>query len=93
MSAKGVDAEEDRGGIKASLLHVLGEESRKLYITLFLFRKKKTCAKRKMNRKVYIMGETNILHSSVSSIGWERRRGALYINTESFKYGMETKRS
>jgi len=82
------------GGIKASLLHVLGEESRKLYITLFLFRKKKTCAKRKMNRKFYIVGRTNILHSSVSSIGWERRRrGALCINTESFKYGMENKRS
>jgi len=32
MSAKGVDAEEDRGGIKASLLHVLGEVNRNLYI-------------------------------------------------------------
>jgi hypothetical protein len=32
MSAKGEDAEEDRGGIKASLLHVLGEVNRNLYI-------------------------------------------------------------
>jgi len=69
---------------------------RKLYITLLLFRKKKTCVKEKikeMDRKVYITGKTNILHSSVSSIGWERQRGALYIYTESFKYGMENKRS
>jgi len=45
-------------------------------MTLFLFRKKKTCAKRKMNRKVYKGAEVNILHSSiVSTIGWERGKG------------------
>jgi len=51
VPAKGVDAEGDRGEIKASLLHVLGEESRNLYITLFLFTKhflskERTCAKK-----------------------------------------------
>ena len=40
--------------------------NRKAYITLFLFAKKKTCAKRKMNRKLYIARKTNGLHSSIS---------------------------
>ena len=50
-------------------------------MTLFLFlQKRKPVLKEKkeneMNRKAYIVGRRNILHSSiVSTIGWERGKG------------------
>ena len=57
------------------------KKNRKAYITLFLFTKKKTCAKRKNNRKFYIRGRRKVLHSSISDGSAEER----YINTENNK--------
>jgi len=53
-------------------------KDRKFYKTLFLFRKKKTCAKRKkmeMNGKAYIVGKRSSLHSSLHCLSGKKRRG------------------